>query len=31
MIKLRDYDADKDREAVHRIWREIGWIEKNKQ
>lgn len=31
MIKLRDYDTDKDREAVHRIWREIGWIDKNKQ
>jgi GNAT superfamily N-acetyltransferase len=25
-IKLRDYDADKDKAAVLRIWREVGWL-----
>lgn len=26
-MKLRDYDPKKDREAVQRIWREVGWSE----
>jgi hypothetical protein len=25
---FRDYDSVRDKEAVHRIWREVGWIEK---
>jgi len=29
-MKFREYDPSKDKEAVHRIWREIGWIEKKK-
>ena len=29
-MKLRDYDHEKDRTAVHRIWREIGWIGREK-
>jgi len=29
--KFRDYDPDKDKEAAHRIWREVGWLEKNKE
>jgi predicted acetyltransferase len=28
MITLRHYDSSKDRQAVARIWREAGWIEK---
>lgn len=28
---LRDYDAHKDKEAAHRIWAEIGWLEKDKE
>ncbi|MBI3945763.1 MAG: GNAT family N-acetyltransferase [Armatimonadetes bacterium] len=28
---LRSYDAARDREAVHRIWREVGWVEKGKE
>jgi hypothetical protein len=27
-IEFRDYDPAKDKDAVHRIWEEIGWIEK---
>ncbi len=27
MVKLRPYDAEKDREATHRIWVEVGWLE----
>ncbi|MCK4247528.1 MAG: GNAT family N-acetyltransferase [Methanomicrobia archaeon] len=31
MSKFRDYDPKKDREAVHRIWKEIGWLEKDQE
>lgn len=24
---IRTYNPEKDRDAVHRIWREIGWLE----
>ena len=24
---FRPYEPEKDKDAVHRIWREIGWIE----
>ncbi|MBN1978340.1 MAG: GNAT family N-acetyltransferase [Anaerolineae bacterium] len=27
---FRDYDPEKDKEAVLRIWREVGWIEEGK-
>ncbi len=27
MTRWRDYDAEKDEEAVARIWREVGWID----
>ncbi|NQT88677.1 hypothetical protein HQ560_18065 [bacterium] len=30
-MTFRDYDADHDRDAVHRIWRETGWIDKDEQ
>lgn len=30
-MRFRDYDPGRDKEAVHRIWREIGWIEKRKE
>ena len=26
-MTFRPYDRDRDRDAVHRIWRETGWIE----
>ena len=26
-MEFRSYEAERDREAVHRIWRECGWIE----
>jgi len=26
-MQPRRYDPDRDRDAVHRIWREVGWIE----
>jgi len=26
-MEFRSYDAGRDRDAVHRIWRECGWIE----
>jgi hypothetical protein len=26
-MKLRNYNPKKDREAAHRIWREVGWLE----
>ncbi len=29
-MTFREYDPSRDKEAVHRIWREIGWIEKKK-
>ena len=28
MTKFRRYDEKRDKEAVARIWREVGWIEK---
>jgi hypothetical protein len=31
MIKFRRYDPEGDREAVHRCWREIGWLEAEKE
>jgi hypothetical protein len=30
-MECRDYDRTKDKEAVHRIWRETGWLEKGKE
>jgi predicted acetyltransferase len=27
MVELRPYDAARDREAVRRIWQEIGWLD----
>jgi len=30
-MNFRSYDAKKDREAVHRIWREVGWMEDEKK
>lgn len=27
----RNFDGDRDREACHRIWREVGWIEKDQE
>ncbi|GAI30971.1 unnamed protein product, partial [marine sediment metagenome] len=30
-MRFRDYDPGRDKEAVHRIYREIGWIEKRKE
>lgn len=30
-MQFRPYDPERDREAVHRIWREIGWIEAGKE
>ena len=30
-MPFRSYDPKKDRDAVHRIWREIGWLEKDKE
>ena len=29
-MTFRPYDKEKDHEAAHRIWREIGWIEDDK-
>ena len=29
-MTLREYDPKSDKEAVHRVWREIGWIDKKK-
>ena len=29
-MNLRAYDPDRDREAAHRIWMEVGWLEKEK-
>lgn len=26
---IRDYNPEQDREAAHRIWQEVGWIEDN--
>ncbi|MFQ6089338.1 MAG: GNAT family N-acetyltransferase [Candidatus Methanofastidiosia archaeon] len=30
-MEFRNYDPKKDKEAVHRIWREIGWLEEGKE
>ena len=30
-MQFRDFETERDREAVHRIWREIGWIEPGKE
>ena len=30
-MAFRAYDGDRDREAVHRIWREAGWIEPGRE
>lgn len=30
-MQFRPYDPERDREAAHRIWREIGWIEPGKE
>jgi len=30
-LDYRTYDPTKDKEAVQRIWREIGWLEKGKE
>lgn len=27
-MAFREYEADRDRNAIHRIWTEIGWIQK---
>lgn len=31
MDRIRTYNPDKDREAVLRIWREVGWLEKDQE
>ncbi len=31
MIKLRDYDPTKDKKAVYRIWRKVGWLEEGEK
>jgi hypothetical protein len=30
-MKFRDYDAERDCAAVHRLWQEIGWIDKGEE
>ncbi len=30
-MDYRDYDAARDRDAAHRIWRETGWLEAGKE
>jgi len=30
-MQYREYDPKRDRDAVHRIWREAGWLEKGKE
>ncbi len=30
-MRFRRYDPDRDREAVHRIWYETGWLKKGKE
>ena len=30
-MTFRNYDPNRDREAVHRIWREVGWLEKDEK
>ena len=31
MIRFRNYDPARDREAAYRIWREVGWLERKKE
>jgi len=28
-VEFREYNADSDKDAVHRIWLETGWLEKD--
>jgi hypothetical protein len=30
-VRFRDYDPPKDKDAVHRIWREVGWLEEGEK
>jgi hypothetical protein len=30
-VTFRPYDVERDKEATHRIWREIGWIEEGQE
>ena len=30
-MTIRPYNPEQDREAIHRIWREVRWIENEKQ
>ncbi|MCD6289918.1 MAG: GNAT family N-acetyltransferase [Anaerolineae bacterium] len=30
-MRFREYEPQKDRKAAHRIWMEIGWLEKGKE
>jgi len=30
-MEYRNYDPKRDKDAIHRIWREAGWIEKGKE
>lgn len=30
-MQFRPYDPERDNEAIHRIWREVGWIEAGKE
>lgn len=30
-MQFRDYDPKRDKEAVHRIWREIGWLREGQE
>ncbi len=29
MHELRDYEPERDREAVHRLWKEVGWFKED--
>lgn len=31
MVEFREYDPQKDRESVYRIWKEIGWLEEGQE
>jgi hypothetical protein len=28
---IRPYNHDTDKDAVHRIWREVGWLDKGEE
>ena len=30
-MTLRNYDIERDKEAIHRIWKEVGWLEKDQE